>query len=530
MSRFLIRSTTIVDGTGAPRHVGHVAVADGYFVDPGSLAPEDCDQVIDGRGLVCTPGFIDTHSHSDIQVLVDPTVPAKVRQGITTEILGQDGVAAAPLPAALAEDWRSYLSGIDGDAPGLDWGWGNTAGYLERIEGGRGSAFNVAVLAPHGNVRMQVMGLADRPASPAEIDAMCKVLEEELAAGAIGMSSGLIYVPCAFSHMEELEALCRVAAAHHKPFVVHQRSEADDIIASMEEILGLARRTGVRVHFSHFKVCGLANRHLVPRMAALLDEAREEGLQVSFDQYPYAVGSTTLNALIPPWAQSGGGEELLARLADRDTRDRITRDIRQGIHGWDNFMDFAGPDHIRVTSVQTGANQWVIGHTLSEIARERGESVYDTIYDLLTEEHQAVSICTEFGAEEDVAFFLRRPEQNVCTDGLFGGRPHPRVYGSFVRVLEKYVRQEGVLTLEEAVHKMAGRPAALFGFADRGIIRPGMRADLLLFDAGTIADHATFVEPRQYPTGFAGIWVNGEQVFDGEKTLPKCPGMILRQF
>lgn len=527
MERFLIRNTVVVDGTGGPRYVGDVAVADGFFIDPAGQSDQNWDRVIDGRGLVCCPGFIDTHSHSDIQALIDPRVTAKVRQGITTEILGQDGVAAAPLPAHLEHPWRSYLSGIDGDDPGLRWNWGDMAGYLRRLED-QGVAFNAAVLAPHGNIRMEVMGLEDRSATAAEIDRMCAVLERELAAGAIGLSSGLIYIPCAFSHMEELEALCRVAAAHHKPFVVHQRSEADDILSSMEEILGLARRTGVRVHFSHFKVCGLYNRPLVPRMAALLDRAAEEGLQVSFDQYPYATGSTTLNALIPPWAQSGGEEALLTRLADRDTRAKITADIQAGIPGWDNFMAFAGPDHIRVTSVQTQANQALIGHTLSEIAALRGQDVYDAIYDLLIEEDQAVSICTEFGDEADVAYFLRRPEQNVCTDGLFGGRPHPRVYGSFVRVLEKYVRQEGVLTLEEAVHKMSGRPAALFGFDDRGTIQPGRRADLLVFDLERIHDRATFADPRQHPEGFAAIYVNGVCVFDGQDTLPNLPGMVIR--
>ncbi|MEL7610762.1 MAG: D-aminoacylase [Bacillota bacterium] len=529
MARFIIQNAAVVDGTGAPARVGNVAVADGFIVEEASLPPQSCDFLVDAAGLACTPGFIDTHSHSDIQVLLDPNVYPKIRQGITTEILGQDGVSAAPLPMEYLNAWRKNQSGLNGDSSALAWDWKDTKGYLERIEKGKGSATNIAYLVPHGNVRMSVMGLENRLATKDEIDQMCRLLDKELQDGGIGLSSGLIYVPCAYSNLEELTALCRVAAAHNKPFVVHQRSEADDVMESMDEILSAAKASGVHAHFSHFKICGMRNLHYRRQMADLLDQAAAEGLSVSFDQYPYTAGSTTMTALLPPWAQSGGAEELLGRLADPSIREKITRDIQNGIHGWDDFMSFSGPSRIRITSVQTDRNQHLLGHTVEEIAAERGVTPFDAIYDLLIEESLSVSISTEFGTDEDIAFFMRRPEQNVCTDGLFGAKPHPRVYGTFARILEKYVRQDKVLTLEEAVYKMTGKPAGVFAMHDRGVIAPGRRADLLVFDADRVQDHATYVDPQRYPTGFHVIFVNGVPVFEQGKSLNNHPGMVIRQ-
>lgn len=503
MPSFLLTHATLVDGSGAPRRIGDVAVEDGLFVDPAGRPRDSFDSVQDVRGLVCAPGFIDTHSHSDIQVLLDPAVRPKIRQGITTEVLGQDGISAAPLPARWVDAWRKNLSGLDGDADELDWSWRDTKGYLDRIQAG-GSATNIVYLVPHGNLRMATMGLDDRKPTAKELDAMCALLETEL------------------------DALCRVAARHGKPFVVHQRSEADGAIDSMREILCIGRETGVHVHFSHFKICGMRNRHLRGEMANLLDQARDEGIGVSFDQYPYTAGSTTMTALLPPWAQSGGSEELLHRLSDPAARRRIATDIREGIPGWDNFTDFAGPEHIRVTSVHTQANLSQVGNTLAEIAALRGAEVCDVIFDLLFEEKLAVSIATEFGLDEDVAFFMRRPEQNVCTDGLFGAKPHPRVYGSFARVLDKYVKQDNVLTLEEAVFKMAGKPSEVFGLEDRGRIAPGKRADLLLIDMDAVADHATYLDPVRFPEGFVSVWVNGEAVFADGREQNRTPGQVVR--
>ena len=526
--RILIEHAKVVDGTGNPSYTGDVAVEHGMIIDASSYQKEEYDRVIDGGGLCLTPGFIDTHSHSDVQILLDPYVRPKIRQGITTELLGQDGISTAPLPKEHIQVWRKNLAGLDGDSDELTWDWRDTEGYLKELEK-KGSATNVMYLVPHGNVRMEAIGLADREPTEEELETMCRILDRELRAGAVGFSSGLIYIPCAYSQKKELIELCKVAASYKRPFVVHQRSEADVILESMEEIIDIGRQSGVHIHFSHFKVCGMRNLHFRNQMAELLEKAEQEGIEVSFDQYPYTAGSTTMTALLPPWAQAGGADDLVARLKDEKERKTIAEDIKNGLPQWDDFIDFAGPEHIRITSVHTDKNQEVIGKTLKEIAGMRNTTIYDVVFDLLIDENLGVSICTDFGTDEDIKYFMKRPEQNVCTDGLFGAKPHPRVYGSFARILDRFVREEKVLTLEEAVYKMSGKPASVFGLKDRGVIAEGKRADLLIFDEKEIRDHATYLDPIRYPTGFYYILVNGEFVYhDGEDTKA-LPGMVIRQ-
>lgn len=526
--RILIEHAKVVDGTGNPSYTGDVAVEHGMIIDASSYQKEEYDRVIDGGGLCLTPGFIDTHSHSDVQILLDPYVRPKIRQGITTELLGQDGISTAPLPKEHIQVWRKNLAGLDGDSDELTWDWRDTEGYLKELEK-KGSATNVMYLVPHGNVRMEAIGLADREPTEEELETMCRILDRELRAGAVGFSSGLIYIPCAYSQKKELIELCKVAASYKRPFVVHQRSEADVILESMEEIIDIGRQSGVHIHFSHFKVCGMRNLHFRNQMAELLEKAEQEGIEVSFDQYPYTAGSTTMTALLPPWAQAGGADDLVARLKDEKERKTIAEDIKNGLPQWDDFIDFAGPEHIRITSVHTDKNQEVIGKTLKEIAGMRNTTIYDVVFDLLIDENLGVSICTDFGTDEDIKYFMKRPEQNVCTDGLFGAKPHPRVYGSFARILDRFVREEKVLTLEEAVYKMSGKPASVFGLKDRGVIAEGKRADLLIFDEKEIRDHATYLDPIRYPTGFYYILVNGEFVYDDGEDTKALPGMVIRQ-
>ena len=528
MGKIFIKNATIVDGTKAARWLGNIAIEDDRIVREEGFVCDDTTIIIDATGLTCTPGFIDTHSHSDVQVLIDPVLTPKICQGITTEILGQDGVSVAPLPLRFKEEWRNYIKGLNGDSPELQWDWETTDRYLSLIEQGKGCAANVGYLAPHGNVRMEVMGLDNRQATSLEIQQMCAVLERELAAGAIGLSSGLIYVPCAYCATDELIQLCKVVAKHNKPFVVHQRSEADTIIKSMQEIFHIGKESGVHVHFSHFKICGKRNLHYFKTMAQLLDNAKLEGISVSFDQYPYHAGSTTMTALLPPWAQSGGSHKTLQRLRNAQVRKQIANDIRKGIEGWDNFISFAGFDDIRITSVASLNNSNVAGKSLAELGQMRNTGVLDAMFDLLLEEELAVSITTEFGTEREVAFFLQREEQNVCTDGLFGLKPHPRVYGTFARILQNYVRETKSLTLEEAVWKMSGKAAQVFNLVDRGVLKAGKKADVLLFDADAIVDHATYQDPIRFPTGFEVVIVNGVIVCRGGQQLDVTPGEVIR--
>ncbi|MDR2390770.1 MAG: D-aminoacylase [Planctomycetota bacterium] len=528
MKRIIVNGT-VIDGTGSPGRLEAVAMEGDKLAGTGNITPAGFDEVIDASGCVVCPGFIDTHSHSDVQVFKTPQLDPKLMQGITTEFIGQDGIAMAPLPEEHIGPWRKNLAGLDGDIGNLDWHFRTTDNYLRMIER-NGSGTNLCCLIPHGNVRMEGRGLGSGHADDAELASMRDVLARELAMGGFGFSTGLIYMPCAYADTREVTELCRVAAAKGVPFVVHQRSEADDMLSSMEEVLTVGRDSGVAVHFSHFKICGRNNAHLLEPVLQKLDNAERDGVCVSFDQYPYVAGSTMLGVLLPPWMHDGGTDRLLGRLANPDDRRRATRDIRNGIKGWDNFVAFAGLEGIFVTDVKTGANRDAIGKNLVQLGEMRGKEPLEAMCDLLLQEENAVGMVDFYGLEEHVKAFMNRPEMNVCTDGLLGGKPHPRVYGAFPRILGKYVREEKAMSLEAAVFKMAGRPAGVFGLKDRGILRSGLAADVVVFDPAVILDQGTFTEPRQYPLGIRHVFVNGQAaVRDGELQKGVLAGRVLRK-
>ena len=525
----LIENGWIVDGTGAPRYRSNLVVEGESIAEIGNVGRDaGFDRTIDAEGMIVAPGFIDTHSHSDLEVMVNPYVEAKVRQGVTTELLGQDGISMAPLPRRFISPWRKNLSGLEGDSDELDWDYETTDGYLKALEV-KGIGLNESYLIPHGNVRMEAMGLDDRKPSPDELERMREITRREMEVGAYGLSTGLIYMPCAYAETAELIELCKVVAEFDGAFVVHQRSEADSILASMEEVIEIGRKSGVRIHFSHFKVCGRKNWGLIDRVVELLDKSAAEGIRTSFDQYPYVAGSTMLSVILPPWAHDGGTDRLLERLRSSKHRARMIHDIERGIPGWDNFVDFAGFDQIFITSVKTEANRDLVGKSLLEAGEMRGKSPYDAAFDLLLDEENAVGMVDFYGTEEHVIRFLTRPEQNVCTDGLLGGSPHPRVFGSFPRVLGKYVREEKALTLEDAIRKMTSKPADVFGFERRGTLRAGNFADIVVFNADTIIDKGTFADPVQFPEGIEHVLINGEAALSEGRYCRELAGKVLRK-
>ena len=527
--RTLIEDGWIVDGSGQPRFSAGLVVEDEQIAAIGSLpATGSFDRIIDARGMIVCPGFIDTHSHSDLEVMVNPYVEAKIRQGVTTELLGQDGISMAPLPQKYISPWRKNLAGLDGDNDDLGWDYENTDGYLRALEA-NGVGLNESYLVPHGNVRMEAMGLDNHKPSPGELAHMCDITRREMEAGAFGLSTGLIYMPCAYADTAEIIELCKVVAEFDGAFVVHQRSEADTILASMDEVIEIGRWSGVKIHFSHFKVCGRKNWGLIDQVVAKLESAAAEGIRTSFDQYPYVAGSTMLGVILPPWAHDGGTDQLLERLQCPDLRRRMIDDIERGIPGWDNFVDFAGFEQIFVTSVKTDANQDLVGKSLLEIGELRGKNPYDAAFDLLLAEENAVGMVDFYGTEEHVIRFLTRPEQNVCTDGLLGGRPHPRVFGSFPRVLGKYVREENALTLEDAIRKMTSKPAQVFGYERRGLLQPGNFADIVVFNPDTVVDKGTFVDPIQFPEGIEYVFINGQLVLHGGEIGNARAGRVLRK-
>jgi N-acyl-D-amino-acid deacylase len=525
----LIENGCIIDGSGRPRFAASLIIEDERIMAIGDIPSSGSfDRVIDASGMIVAPGFIDTHSHSDLEVMVNPYVEAKVRQGITTELLGQDGISMAPLPKKYISPWRKNLAGLDGDSDEFDWDYETTDGYLKALES-NGVGLNESYLVPHGNIRMESMGLDNRKPTPEELARMCDITRREMEVGAFGLSTGLIYMPCAYAETAELIELCKVVAEFDGAFVVHQRSEADTILTSMEEVIEIGRRSSVKIHFSHFKVCGRTNWPLIDQVLALLDSAAAEGIRTSFDQYPYVAGSTMLGVILPPWAHDGGTDKLLQRLQSRELRQRMIDDIDHGIPGWDNFVDFAGFDQILVTSVKTDANQDLVGKSLQQIAEIRHTNPYDSAFDLLLAEENAVGMVDFYGTEEHVIRFLTRPEQNVCTDGLLGGRPHPRVFGSFPRVLGKYVREQQALTLEDAIRKMTSKPAEVFGFEGRGLLKPGYFADIVVFNPDTILDKGTFVDPIQFPEGIEQVFINGQLVLDTGQVGQVRAGRVLRK-
>ncbi len=525
----LIKNGTVIDGTGNKRFKSDIIIEDDLIlniVGPGEANDLEFAKIIDAQGQIVAPGFIDTHSHSDLKVLLNPSLEPKVRQGITTEVLGQDGISMAPLVKKHLSAWRKNLAGLNGDSDKLNWDWQTTDDYLSLLEK-RGTATNMAYLVPHGNVRMEAVGLSDKKITAKDLKRMKEIVARGMEAGAYGLSSGLIYMPCAYA--KTVIELCKVVAEYDGLFVVHQRSEADDILDSLSELFEIAEASGVRLHISHFKLCGRDNWDKLEYVLALLDQAKAKGIELSFDQYPYRAGSTMLGVILPPWAHDGGTDKLLHRLEEPELRQRIIKDIKEGIPGWDNFIDFAGLKNIYITSVKTEKNQDCIGKNLVEIAEIKNKNPYQAVLDLLYEEDNAVGMYDYYGKEEHIIKFMQREEQNFCTDGLLAGKPHPRVYGSFPRVFDKYVRDKGVLSLEEAVYKSTLKAAEAFRIKDRGIIAKGKKADLVIFDSKKIQSKASYIKPKQYPIGIKAVIINGEVVLEQGNRNDKLTGEVLRK-
>lgn len=528
MYDLVLTHAKIIDGTGSPWYDGDIGIIGQEIAAIGRLTDAPAKKIIDVKGKVVCPGFIDMHTHSDLFVLEKPLIEAKIRQGITTDLLGQDGIAAAPLPNQYVGTWRKNLSGLDG-TPDINWDWVDVDEYLTKIEKLQPS-YNLAFLVPHGNIRMEVLGLENRIATDEEIEKMKAVLRLSLEQGACGLSTGLIYPPCCFADRRELKALCTVIAEYGVPLVIHQRSEGDEIIESMHELIEMMKETGAHLHFSHLKVCGKKNWHKTDEVLSIIDQARNEGVEVTFDQYPYTAGSTMLSAILPPWAHDGGTEKLLQRLTDEELKNRMKREMETGCPGWDSMSEWAGWDGIVITSVVSEENQHIVGKSILEITKLLGkEDPADVALDLILVEKNAVGMIDFVMSDEYVSKIMAHPAGTIGSDGLLGGKPHPRAYGSFPRVLGKYVREEKVLPLHEMIRRLTSQPARIIGLQDRGIVREGMKADLVVFDEEHVIDSATYANPRQFPIGIPYVIVNGKVVIDHETTNETHSGEVLRR-
>ncbi|MBA0051296.1 D-aminoacylase [Streptomyces sp. AJS327] len=519
----VIRDARVVDGGGAPAYRADVGIEDGRIatiVREGEPRPGG-RRVLEADGLVLSPGFVDMHAHSDLALLRDPDHSAKAAQGVTLEVVGQDGLSYAPVDDRTLDEVRGAITGWNGGGPGdtsLDFDWRTVGEYLDRIDR-QGTAVNAAYLVPQGTVRMLAVGWEDRPATAGELRRMRELVAEGLEQGAVGMSSGLTYTPGMYASDAELTELCRTVAAYGGYYCPHHRSYGAGALEAYEEMVGLAREAGCALHLAHATMNFGVNEGRAPELLALLDRALDGGADITLDTYPYTPGCTTLVAMLPSWASEGGPEATLARLRDPSTAARVRHVMEvegaDGCHGvpidWDT---------IEISGVTRPELAGYVGHTVARSARERGEAPFDTAVRLLVEDRLGPTILQHVGHEENVRRIMRHRVHTGGSDGILqGDKPHPRAHGTFPHYLGHYVRELGVLSLEECVAHLTSRPAARLRLPDRGLVRPGYRADLVLFDPDTVAAGSTFDRPRTPPVGIPHVLVDGRPVVeDGRRT------------
>jgi N-acyl-D-amino-acid deacylase len=522
----LIVGGTIVDGTGAPGRPGDVSVEGDQLrlVEPGEAVPDQVGRRIDASGLVVAPGFIDLHSHSGLMILADPRHEPKIRQGITTEVIGVDGLSYAPLAKADLADLVWMNAGLDGRPDeAVRYDWETVTEYLDRLDG---RSVNVGFLVGNSVLRINAIGWADEPADDGEVEDQRARLREAMAEGALGVSSGLDYPPGAYATTAELADLANEAGKAGGFYHTHVRyALGDRFLDPFREAIEIGRRGQAPVHITHFY-----HRHTFPgtpdQMLELVDDARSEGLDVTFDAYPYEWASTRLLLLIPIWVQDGGPAATKERLAERTTRDRIRKELAErGVL----FAGAGGLRDIRIGYLSRPENLRWEGRTLGDLIDDTGKDPVDALCDLLLEEDLRPNEVTPGPHTDGIRRFLRHPIGMVGTDSTFiGDKPSPRTYGSFPRILGQFVRDEAVIGLEEAVRKMTSAPAKRLGLTTRGTLRDGAKADITVFDPARVRSNATYDQPRRYPDGTEYVIVNGELVVDGGVHTGATPGRALR--
>lgn len=522
----IILNGKIVDGTGNPWFRADVGIREGRIVQIGCLASEEAGEHIHADGWIVAPGFIDIHAHSDLTLLVNPLGESKIRQGVTTETVGHCGMSPAPVTEQSRGPLRKMLTFIGAD---VAWDWRRVGDYLDRVER-NGIALNLVPFVGHVAIRAAAMGFEDRTPTDAELKRMQTLIAEAFEDGVWGLSAGLIFPPSSYATTEELIVLCRIVAEQGGLYVPHIRSEADRLVDATEEAIEIGRRSGAPVEIVHHKAVGEKNWGKVRRTVQMMEQARSEGMDVTFDVYPYLAGSCHLSAVLPAWVHDGGPEAMLRRLSTPEDRQRIKT-------GFPDEWTLAKQEGLFISYVGSERNKRFEGKEIREIAETLGKDAVEAIMDLILEEKNQVGLLSFNSCDEDVDFLLSHPLGMIGSDGLaiapYGrlgkGKPHPRYYGAYPRILGHYVRERGVLSLEEAIRKMTSMPAQRLGIRDRGLVREGMWADLCVFDPETVIDRATYDDPHQYPEGIEYVFVNGQKVIEHGEHTRVLAGKVLRK-
>lgn len=526
MFDLLIENGMIIDGSGNPWFWADLGIEKGKIARIGSLKGQKTKEKIDARGWTVAPGFIDIHCHSDAVPFFLPREEGRILQGITTETIGNCGVSLAPVWPATKEILQKYTAPFCAETP-LPWDWQTQGDFLSRIEGHK-LLSNVASWVGHGTIRIAVMGMENRKPTSTELAQMKMLTAQALDEGSFGLSSGLIYPPGVYSDREEMIELCRIVAEKNGIYTTHMRNEYDLVLEAVQEAIEVTEKSGVSTIIAHHKTAGQRNWGKSRHSLRLIEEARSRGVDIVCDAYPYEAGSTFLWAVLPPWAQEGGIGKMLDRLRRPEDRKRIKDNFLHGLPGWANLVEGSGWEGIRVSSCQK--NKSLEGKNIKEIALSRQVDPADALFDILLEEDADVLMVIFGMAEDDVQYILRHPAVMVGSDAIPStGKPHPRFFGTFPRILGKYVREEKILTLPEAVRKMTSMPAQRLGIRNRGMILEGMWADLVIFDPLTVGDKATYTNPRQYPTGISYVLVNGQVAVREGRWTGALAGQVLRK-
>ena len=505
MQKFLIKNICIYDGTGTNPFFSDLLIEENRIKKIQKGIKIDADEEIDGKGIALSPGFINVHSHSDLIALTDKKMEHVIRQGITTELVGQDGSSVAPVTDEIVHELADNMAPLAGVVD-RDYWWRSMGEYLNEVRK-TNPPVKIESLIGHGTVRMCVMGNENRKPTSDELERMKEIFRKSMGEGAKGLSLGLIYPPGSYADTEELFEICKVIAEFDGIMMVHMRNEQYKILESLEEVIRIAEESKIRVHISHLKILGPKNWGKVREALNKIEELNNKGMEMNFGQYPYGASCTGLKVVVPSWAFEGGENAFQERLTKKEIYQKILKGVNY------NIKARGGSDKILIASVKTKENSWMSGKDLKYVAEKMKLSPGEAALELLKKEGPSVVAVYFSISLDDVAYIMKSPLQTICTDGIMGSQPHPRTYGSFPRVLRKYVRELKIMSLEEAIRKMTLEPARRLRLWERGIIREGMCADLVLFNPQTVSDKNSYLEPKIYPEGIHAVWVNGDLKF-----------------